>query len=86
MEIMKFYYEGKEKEVLIDSKTENDLFGYDLNYLEKEEKEIIEKAIQVISNNKNKCFRHYKKNKINPPQMNGCRYEKPEKNNVRFEV
>ena len=86
MEIMKFYYEGKEKEVLIDSKTENDLFGYDLNYLEKEEKEIIEKAIQVISSNKNKCFRHYKKNKINTLQMNGCRYEKPEKNNVRFEV
>lgn len=57
MIVNKFFYEGKERNILVVQETDDDVFGYDLDLWSEEMKEKLKTT-----------FRHFKKNKItNPP-------------------
>ena len=53
MQTKKFFYDGKERDVLVIQENDQDIFGFDLNLLSED-----------IKKQLNASYRHFKKNKI----------------------
>ena len=53
MQTKKFFYDSKERDVLVIQENDQDIFGFDLNLLPEDVKEKL-----------NASYRHFKKNKI----------------------
>lgn len=53
MQTNKFFYDGRERNILVIQETENDIFGYDLDLWPEESKQLLKTT-----------FRHFKKDKI----------------------
>ena len=53
MKTKKFFYDGKERDVLVIEENDQDIFGFDLKLLPEDVKEKL-----------NASYRHFKKNKI----------------------
>ena len=53
MQTKKFFYDSKERDVLVIQENDQDIFGFDLNILPEDVKEKL-----------NASYRHFKKNKI----------------------
>ena len=53
MKTKKFFYDSKERDVLVIEENDQDIFGFDLNLLPEDVKEKL-----------NASYRHFKKNKI----------------------
>ena len=53
MKTKKFFYDGKERDILVIEENDQDIFGYDLNLLQEDVKKQL-----------NASYRHFKKNKI----------------------
>lgn len=53
MQTKKFFYDGKERDVLVIQENDQDIFGFDLNLLSEDVKKQL-----------NASYRHFKKNKI----------------------
>lgn len=67
--VNKFLYNDVEREVLVeDTDMAGDVYGYDLSLFNKEERDIIIKASEILKNNK-KFYRHYKSDKIKPHKI-----------------
>lgn len=68
MKTKKFFYEGKERDVLVIEENDQDIFGYDLNLLSEDVKKQL-----------NASYRHFKKNKIKTSNNIEKIEEKPKK-------
>ena len=55
MQTKKFFYDSKERDVLVIQENDQDIFGFDLNLLQEDVKKQL-----------NASYRHFKKNKIKP--------------------
>jgi len=53
MKTNNFFYDGKERNILVVEETENDIFGYDLDLWPEESKQLLKTS-----------FRHFKKDKM----------------------
>lgn len=68
MKTKKFFYENKERDVLVIQENDQDIFGFDLNLLPEDVKEKL-----------NASYRHFKKNKIKTNNNVEKIEEKPKK-------
>lgn len=68
MKTKKFFYDNKERDVLVIEENDQDIFGYDLNLLPEDVKEKL-----------NASYRHFKKNKIKTNNNVEQKEEKPKK-------
>lgn len=68
MQTKKFFYDGKERDVLVIEENDQDVFGFDLNLLPEDVKEKL-----------NASYRHFKKNKIKTNNSIEKKEEKPKK-------
>ena len=71
MKTKKFFYENKERDVLVIQENDQDIFGFDLNLLPEDVKEKL-----------NASYRHFKKNKI----KTNNNVEKIEEKPKKFEI
>lgn len=71
MKTKKFFYENKERDVLVIEENDQDIFGYDLNLLQEDVKKQL-----------NASYRHFKKNKI----KTNNNVEKIEEKPKKFEI
>lgn len=71
MKTKKFFYDCKERDVLVIEENDQDIFGYDLNLLPENVKEKL-----------NASYRHFKKNKI----KTNNNVEKIEEKPKKFEI
>lgn len=71
MKTKKFFYDNKERDVLVIEENDQDIFGYDLNLLPEDVKEKL-----------NASYRHFKKNKI----KTNNNVEKIEEKPKKFEI
>lgn len=71
MKTKKFFYDGKERDVLVIEENDQDIFGFDLNLLPEDVKEKL-----------NASYRHFKKNKI----KTNNNIEKIEEKPKKFEI
>ena len=71
MKTKKFFYDCKERDVLVIEENDQDIFGYDLNLLPEDVKEKL-----------NASYRHFKKNKI----KTNNNVEKIEEKPKKFEI
>lgn len=68
MQTKKFFYDGKERDVLVIQENDQDIFGFDLNLLQEDVKKQL-----------NASYRHFKKNKIKTNNNVEKIEEKPKK-------
>lgn len=68
MKTKKFFYDGKERDVLVIEENDQDIFGFDLNLLSED-----------IKKQLNASYRHFKKNKIRTNNNVEQKEEKPKK-------
>ena len=68
MKTKKFFYDNKERDILVIEENDQDIFGYDLNLLPEDVKEKL-----------NASYRHFKKNKIKTNNNIEQKEEKPKK-------
>lgn len=68
MQTKKFFYDGKERDVLVIQENDQDIFGFDLNLLQEDVKEKLKTS-----------YRHFKKNKIKTNNNVEKIEEKPKK-------
>lgn len=68
MKTKKFFYDGKERDVLVIEENDQDVYGYDLNLLSEDVKKQL-----------NASYRHFKKNKIKTNNNVEKIEEKPKK-------
>lgn len=68
MKTKKFFYDGKERDVLVIEENDQDIFGFDLKLLPEDVKEKL-----------NASYRHFKKNKIKTNNNVEKKEEKPKK-------
>lgn len=68
MKTKKFFYDGKERDVLVIEENDQDIFGFDLNLLSED-----------IKKQLNASYRHFKKNKIKTNNNVEQKEEKPKK-------
>lgn len=68
MKTKKFFYDGRERDVLVIEENDQDIFGFDLNLLPEDVKEKL-----------NASYRHFKKNKIKTNNSIEKKEEKPKK-------
>lgn len=68
MKTKKFFYDNKERDVLVIEENDQDIFGYDLKLLPEDVKEKL-----------NASYRHFKKNKIKTNNNIEQKEEKPKK-------
>lgn len=68
MKTKKFFYDGRERDVLVIEENDQDIFGYDLKLLPEDVKEKL-----------NASYRHFKKNKIKTNNNVEKKEEKPKK-------
>lgn len=71
MHTKKFFYDDKERDVLVIQENDQDIFGFDLNLLPEDVKEKL-----------NASYRHFKKNKI----KTNNNVEKIEEKPKKFEI
>lgn len=71
MKTKKFFYDNKERDVLVIEENDQDIFGFDLNLLSED-----------IKKQLNASYRHFKKNKI----KTNNNVEKIEKKPKKFEI
>lgn len=71
MKTKKFFYDSKERDVLVIEENDQDIFGFDLNLLPEDVKEKL-----------NASYRHFKKNKI----KTNNNVEKIEEKPKKFEI
>ena len=71
MKTKKFFYDSKERDVLVIQENDQDIFGFDLNLLPEDVKEKL-----------NASYRHFKKNKI----KTNNNVEKIEEKPKKFEI
>lgn len=71
MQTKKFFYDGKERDVLVIQENDQDIFGFDLNLLSED-----------IKKQLNASYRHFKKNKI----KTNNNAEEIQKNKKKFEI
>ena len=71
MKTKKFFYDNKERDVLVIEENEQDIFGFDLNLLPEDVKKQL-----------NASYRHFKKNKI----KTNNNVEKIEEKPKKFEI
>lgn len=71
MKTKKFFYDGKERDVLVIEENDQDIFGFDLNLLSED-----------IKKQLNASYRHFKKNKI----KTNNNIEKIEEKSKKFEI
>ena len=71
MQTKKFFYDGKERDVLVIQENDQDILGFDLNLLPEDVKKQL-----------NASYRHFKKNKI---KLNN-NVEKIEEKPKKFEI
>lgn len=71
MQTKKFFYDDKERDVLVIQENDQDIFGFDLNLLPEDVKEKL-----------NASYRHFKKNKI----KTNNNVEKIEEKPKKFEI
>ena len=71
MQTKKFFYDGKERDVLVIEENNQDIFGFDLNLLSED-----------IKKQLNASYRHFKKNKI----KTNNNVEKIEEKPKKFEI
>lgn len=71
MKTKKFFYDGKERDVLVIQENDQDIFGFDLNLLPEDVKKQL-----------NASYRHFKKNKI----KTNNNVEKIEEKPKKFEI
>lgn len=71
MQTKKFFYDGKERDVLVIQENDQDIFGFDLNLLQEDVKKQL-----------NASYRHFKKNKI----KTNNNVEKIEEKPKKFEI
>ena len=71
MKTKKFFYENKERDVLVIQENDQDIFGFDLNLLPEDVKEKL-----------NASYRHFKKNKM----KKNNNVEKIEEKRKKFEI
>lgn len=71
MKTKKFFYDGKERDILVIEENDQDIFGYDLNLLQEDVKKQL-----------NASYRHFKKNKI----KTNNNVEKIEEKTKKFEI
>ena len=71
MQTKKFFYDGKERDVLVIQENDQDIFGFDLNLLSEDVKKQL-----------NASYRHFKKNKI----RTNNNVEKIEEKQKKFEI
>lgn len=71
MQTKNFFYDGKERNVLVIEENDQDIFGYDLNLLSED-----------IKKQLNASYRHFKKNKI----TTNNNIEKIEEKPKKFEI
>lgn len=71
MQTKKFFYDGKERDVLVIQENDQDIFGFDLNLLSEDVKKQL-----------NASYRHFKKNKI----KTNNNVEKIEEKPKKFEI
>ena len=71
MKTKKFFYDNKERDVLVIEENDQDIFGFDLNLLQEDVKEQL-----------NASYRHFKKNKI----KTNNNVEKIEEKPKKFEI
>lgn len=71
MKTKKFFYDNKERDVLVIQENDQDIFGFDLNLLPEDVKEKL-----------NASYRHFKKNKI----KTNNNVEKIEEKPKKFEI
>lgn len=68
MKTKKFFYDGKDRDVLVIEENDQDIYGFDLNLLPEDAKEKL-----------NASYRHFKKNKIKTNNNVEQKEEKPKK-------
>lgn len=68
MKTKKFFYDNKERDVLVIEENDQDIFGYDLKLLPED-----------VKNKLNASYRHFKKNKIKTNNNIEKIEEKPKK-------
>lgn len=68
MKTKKFFYDGKDRDVLVIEENDQDIYGFDLNLLPEDVKEKL-----------NASYRHFKKNKIKTNNNVEQIEEKPKK-------
>ena len=68
MQTKKFFYDSKERDVLVIQENDRDIFGFDLNLLQEDVKKQL-----------NASYRHFKKNKIKTNNNVEKIEEKPKK-------
>lgn len=68
MQTKKFFYDDKERDVLVIQENDQDIFGFDLNLLPEDVKKQL-----------NTSYRHFKKNKIKTNNSIEKKEEKPKK-------
>lgn len=68
MKTKKFFYDGKDRDVLVIEENDQDIYGFDLNLLPEDVKEKL-----------NASYRHFKKNKIKTNNNVEQKEEKPKK-------
>lgn len=71
MQTKKFFYDSKERDVLVIQENDQDIFGFDLNLLPEDVKEKL-----------NASYRHFKKNKM----KTNNNIEKIEEKPKKFEI
>lgn len=71
MKTKKFFYDNKDRDVLVIEENDQDIYGYDLNLLPEDIKEKL-----------NASYRHFKKNKIKPNNN----VEKIEEKSKKFSI
>ena len=71
MQTKKFFYDNRERDVLVIQENDQDIFGFDLNLLPEDVKEKL-----------NASYRHFKKNKI----KTNNNVEKIEEKPKKFEI
>ena len=71
MQTKKFFYDDKERDVLVIQENDQDIFGFDLNLLQEDVKKQL-----------NASYRHFKKNKI----KTNNNVEKIEEKPKKFEI
>ena len=71
MKTKKFFYDNKERDILVIEENDQDIFGFDLNLLQEDVKKQL-----------NSSYRHFKKNKI----KTNNNVEKIEEKPKRFEI
>lgn len=68
MKTKKFFYDNKDRDVLVIEENDQDIFGFDLNLLSEDVKKQL-----------NASYRHFKKNKIKTNNNVEKKEEKPKK-------